>query len=104
MSDLPTIVEIVDAVTGWQTGVMELLRIAERVMTVARLFNIREGFTDEDDKLPERFFQPKTSGVLSDRALDPDAMERAKRYFYVLMGWDTKGVPLPERLEDLCIE
>jgi len=83
---------------------MELLRIAERVMTVARLFNVREGFTDEDDRLPQRFFQPKTSGVLSDRALDPDKMERAKRYFYVLLGWDTKGVPLPERVEELYIE
>jgi aldehyde:ferredoxin oxidoreductase len=104
MVDLPTMVEIVDAVTGWQTGVMELLRIAERVMTVARLFNIREGFTDKDDRLPERFFQPKTSGALSDRALDKDAMECAKRYFYVLMHWDAKGVPLPERVEELYTE
>jgi aldehyde:ferredoxin oxidoreductase len=102
--DLPTMVEIVNAVTGWQTGVLELLRIAERVMTVARLFNIREGFTDEDDRLPARFFQPKTSGVLSNRALNVDEMERAKRYFYVLMGWDTKGVPLPERVEEMYIE
>jgi aldehyde:ferredoxin oxidoreductase len=104
MVELPTMVEIMDAVTGWQTGVMELVRIAERIMTVARLFNIREGFTDEDDRLPERFFQPKTSGVLSDRALNADKMERAKRYFYFLMGWDPKGVPLPERVEELYIE
>jgi aldehyde:ferredoxin oxidoreductase len=102
--DLPTMVEIVEAVTGWQTGVMELLRIAERVMTVARLFNVREGFTDEDDRLPKRFFQPKTSGALSDRALNADEMERAKRYFYVLMHWDANGVPLPERVEELYIE
>jgi aldehyde:ferredoxin oxidoreductase len=104
MVDLPAMVEIMNAVTGWQTSVMELLRIAERVMTVARLFNIREGFTDEDDRLPERFFHPKTSGTLSDRALNADKMEQAKRYFYVLMRWDTKGVPLPERVEELYIE
>jgi aldehyde:ferredoxin oxidoreductase len=104
MVNLPIMAEIVAAVTGWQTSVMELLRIAERVMTVARLFNVREGFTDEDDRLPERFFQPKTSGALSDRALNADKMERAKRYFYVLMVWDTKGVPLPERVEELYIE
>jgi aldehyde:ferredoxin oxidoreductase len=102
--DLSTMAEIVNAVTGWHTGEVELLRIAERVLTVARLFNVREGFTDEDDRLPERFFQPKTSGALSDRALDVDAMDRAKRYFYVLMAWDEKGVPLPERVEELYIE
>jgi aldehyde:ferredoxin oxidoreductase len=83
MVDLSVIVEILDAVTGWGTGVMEILRIEERVMTVARL---------------------KTSGVLSERCLDRDEMERAKRYYYTLMGWDKKGVPLPERVEELYIE
>jgi len=104
MVDLPMMVELLAAVTGGRTGVMELLRIAERTMTVARLFNIREGFTDEDDRLPKRFFQPKTSGALSDKALDPDQMERAKRYYYSLVGWDSRGVPLPERIAELYIE
>ncbi|MCX7912055.1 MAG: aldehyde ferredoxin oxidoreductase family protein [Dehalococcoidales bacterium] len=102
--DLALLAEILNCVTGWQTGTMELVRIAERVMTVARLFNIREGFTDEDDRLPPRYFQPKTSGALADRALDPEKMEKAKRYFYTLMGWDSHGVPLPERIEELYIE
>lgn len=104
MADLPTMVEIVDAVTGRHTGEMELLRIAERIMTVARLYNIQEGLTEKDDRLPERFFEPKTSGVLSDRALNRDEMESAKRYFYVLMGWDENGIPLKERVEELYIE
>jgi aldehyde:ferredoxin oxidoreductase len=96
--------DIMNAVTGGNTGVVDLLRIGERVMTVARLFNIREGFTDEDDRLPKRFFEPKTSGTLSKQALNPEKMESAKRYFYSLMGWDAKGVPLPERVEELYIE
>jgi aldehyde:ferredoxin oxidoreductase len=102
--DLPVMVDILEAVTGTRTGVMDLLRTGERLMTVARLFNIREGFTDEDDRLPNRFFQPKTSGILAKRALDPEQMEQAKRYYYTLMGWDAKGVPLPERVEELYIE
>ena len=76
---------------------MELLRIMERVMTATRLYNIREGFTDEDDKLPQRYFEPKTSGSLSEQSLDREKMEKAKRYYYRLMGWDDKGVPLPEK-------
>jgi len=36
-----------------------------------RLFNIREGFTAADDKLPARFFQPKTDGYLAQAK--PDA-------------------------------
>ena len=104
MVDLPIMADIMNAVTGGNTGVVDLLRIGERVMTVARLFNIREGFTDEDDRLPKRFFEPKTSGTLSKQALNPEKMESAKRYFYSLMGWDAKGVPLPERVEELYIE
>lgn len=98
-----TLTQIVDAVTGWGTGIVELMRIQERILTAARLFNVREGFTDEDDKLPPRFFEPKTSGALSNRRLDREEMERAKRYFYRLMGWDDKGMPLPERVEELGI-
>lgn len=71
---------------------------------MARLFNIREGFTAADDKLPERFFQPKTDGVLSNTHLDPVEFERAKSYYYTLMGWDAHtGIPLPEKLEELDI-
>ena len=92
------------AATGWDTGVMEQIRVAERILTLARLFNIREGFTAADDKLPQRFFQPKTDGVLANKPLDPVKMEKAKSYYYTLMGWDARtGVPLPEKLEELGI-
>ncbi len=96
--------EITAAVTGWDTGVVEQMKAAERILTVARLFNIREGLTAADDKLPKRFFQPKTDGVLANKALDPAKMEKAKSYYYTLMGWDPHtGVPMPEKLEELGI-
>jgi aldehyde:ferredoxin oxidoreductase len=104
MVDLPAMVELVESVTGRPTGIMGLLRIGERAMTAARLFNLREGFSDEDDRLPPRFFEPKTSGVLSEKGLNPAAMERARRYYYRLMGWDERGVPLPERVEELYLD
>lgn len=96
--------ELTAGVTGWNTTVMEQLRAAERTMTMCRLFNIRQGLTAEDDKLPGRFFEPTTDGALSETALDPEKMETAKRYYYALMGWDEKGVPTPEKLEELGIQ
>jgi len=96
--------DVLTAVTGWDTSIAELLRVAERVLTVARLFNIREGFSAADDVLPERFFQPKTDGVLADKQLDKAKFEKAKSFYYTLMGWDAKGVPLPEKVEELYIE
>jgi aldehyde:ferredoxin oxidoreductase len=92
------------AVTGWDTGVVEQMRVAEKVLTMARLFNVRQGLTADDDTLPARFFGPKTDGPLSATSLDPTNMEKAKKYYYTLMGWDpVTGIPLPEKLEELDI-
>lgn len=99
------VVDILAAVTGWNTGIIELMRVAERTLTMARLFNIREGFTADDDKLPNRFFQPKTSGALSTKYYDAEELEKAKSYYYTLMGWEAKtGIPTPEKLQELGIE
>lgn len=97
-------VDLLKAVTGWDTGITELLRIGERILTMMRLFNLREGLTSADDILPERFFQPKTDGVLSNLFIDRKKYEKAKKFYYALMGWDVNGVPLPEKVEELCIE
>jgi len=98
------VVRLVEAVTGWETTVMEQIRVAERVLTLCRLFNLRAGFTAEEDRLPERFYEPTPGGALEDKALDRQEMEAAKRYYYDLMGWDANGVPKAEKLEELGIE
>ncbi|MBA7512514.1 hypothetical protein ES705_04519 [subsurface metagenome] len=103
--DVNQTVDILSAVTGWKTSTTEMLRVAERTMTMARLFNIREGLSAADDKLPNRFFQPKRNGVLSTKFYDPEQLEKAKSYYYTLMGWDAKtGIPTPEKLQELGIE
>lgn len=99
-----TVLELFKAVTGWDTGMVELLLIGERIITLMRLFNIREGLTAADDVLPERYFQPKTNGILANINIDRTAHEKAKKYYYTLMGWDANGVPLPEKVEELYID
>ena len=102
--DARKVTDILAAVTGWETSTVEVFRASERIVTMARLFNIREGFTAADDKLPERFFRPKRNGALSTRFYDAEQLEKAKRYYYTLMGWDEEtGIPQPEKLEDLAI-
>jgi aldehyde:ferredoxin oxidoreductase len=98
------VASVTAAVTGWNTSMVEQLRVAEKILTMARLFNIREGFTAADDALPQRFFQPKTNGALADKPLNPAKFEQAKSYYYTLMGWDAHtGIPTPEKLEELGI-
>ncbi len=97
-------VELLKGVSGWDTGLPELMRIAERTVTLMGLFNIREGITGTADKLPRRFYLPTRGGLLADLKIDRNAYERAKKYYYLLMGWDDRGVPLPEKVEELGIE
>ena len=102
--NLTQLSELVNAATGWQIGGSDLLKVADRTLTNFRLFNMREGFTAADDTLPQRFYQPKTDGVLADKPLDPAKMEAAKRYYYTLMGWDENtGAPKEETLKELGI-
>ena len=99
-------VDLVNATTGWNTTLEELLMVADRAITMGRAFNAREGFTPADDKLPKRFFSPPGSGPLAERnvAIDPEKMDESVRTFYYLMGWDPEtGVPTDKTLDRLGI-
>jgi len=95
--------ELLNAVTGWNTSMHELVLDAERALTLARVFNIREGLTASDDRLPQRFFTPQTSGFLSKTAVDGDELSQAIRTYYGMMGWDEEGVPRLETLQYLNV-
>jgi aldehyde:ferredoxin oxidoreductase len=101
---IPQLVELTNAVTGWNMTVNKMFTVAERALTMYRLFNIREGLNDNDDKPPGRFYEGK-SGALEDKPCDLEAIEEARNYYYAFMDWDTKtGVPLKEKVEELQID
>ena len=96
-------VEIVRSVTGWNTTAFELMKVVERGNTLARIFNLREGFTEKDDWLPPRFFKPKTSGALNETSVNPEDLQKAKLLYYDMMGWTEQGVPKQSALDKLDI-
>ena len=96
--------ELLKAVTGWNTGWFEMLQISERILTTMRLFNVREGFTAKDDEFPARFYQHKSDGVLATKEIpDRATSEKTRKLYYYFMGWDANGVPTPEKLAELEI-
>ena len=101
--DDPKLTDIVNAVTGWGITPAELGEIGERSLTLARLFNIRQGFDAKDDRLPPQVTKPHVSGVLSKVRLDPDDLAEQIRAYYAARGWNDQGVPLPETLARLDI-
>lgn len=95
------LVEAVNLITGWETSLWELLRVAERAEVMTRIFNNREGFGPEDDKLFRRLHEPISDGPSQGRRIDPIHFEGAIKLYYEMMGWDEKGRPLEAKLFDL---
>jgi aldehyde:ferredoxin oxidoreductase len=99
------VVGAVRAATGWDVGVDDLLTWGERSINLARLFNVREGFTRADDRLPARLHGPLEGGPLTGTSIDRKAFEAAVTRLFEMKGWDpATGVPAPERLAALGLE
>lgn len=89
-----------NAATGENQNLKELLKSAERVINLERLFNAREGFNRKDDNLPERLTkEPAPDGLGKGQVADIEVMLDE---FYGAMGWDLKtGLPTEEKLKEL---
>ena len=92
--------QLVVAATGFEYPmVRDLEQVGERISTLARLFNVREGFARGADTLPDRNrIQPMSGGPAAGHVVE---LEPMLDEYYRLMGWDQNGVPTPERLAEL---
>jgi aldehyde:ferredoxin oxidoreductase len=98
------VLESVNAATDWDMTLDDLLETGERATNMARVFNVREGFTRKDDSLPERLFTPLKSGALEGEIFPRDEFESALTVLYGLKGWNPEtGIPTRERLEALSL-
>jgi aldehyde:ferredoxin oxidoreductase len=93
--------DILNAVTGWEATPQEMETTARRGLTLARLFNHREGFTRADDHLPKRFSDPLPKHA----GLTEEQQAKVVTEYYVEQGWNPDtGVPTVETIRALEIE
>ena len=84
-----TMVACVNAVTGWDVSLFELMRSAERATLIARSFNSREEFSIKNDQLPNRLFDPKPDGAHAGQQIFKEAdFNRAVDLYYDMIGCD----------------
>jgi len=100
------LLEIICSTTGWRTTWFELMKVGERSINMARIFNLREGFTSKDDTLPEVFFHNFKNGPLDGQgAINKKDFKKALKLRYELMGWDADtGIPTPAKLIELGLD
>jgi aldehyde:ferredoxin oxidoreductase len=97
--------QMVNAVTGWDVTVDELMEVGRRRLNLLRTFNAREGLGRKDDKLPKKFFkQLAGAGPTAGVALTHEEIDSAIDHYYKLAGFNADGAPTAEGLKALDIE
>ena len=94
--------DLLAKVTGWDYTADELRRAAERIHTLKRWFNEREGWRREDDGLPPRVLtEALATGVAQGTRLTREELEEMIRDYYDARRWDERGRIPAARLKEL---
>ena len=73
--------------TGWDVTGDELRRTARRIVVAKRLFNLREGWTRSEDRLPERFLsEPLELDSGREATLSPERLDSMIAAYYSVVG------------------
>jgi len=98
---LSVMLDTVNALTGWDWSMEDMLKTAERIFTLQRMVNVKYGIDRKDDKLPAAMFQPSEDGGRAGQA--PHDFDSALDRYYDLRGWDSSGIPTQQTTTSLGI-
>ena len=94
--------ELLNKLTGWSTSSAELRRVGERIQTLKKLYNVREGWRPEDDWLPERLLnETLPTGVAQGAGLTAAELRAMIQGYYRARQWDNNGYIPEEKLREL---
>jgi aldehyde:ferredoxin oxidoreductase len=103
-NDTETQVEAINAATGWNISLEEVMKIGRRIVNLLRIYNLKCGLTPGTEKPSPRYCSQSVDGPNKDKPVAPH-WEKMMDQYYKLMGWDRKtGMPLPKTLKELGIE
>ena len=97
---LDLIADALRAATGLDFTADDVVNIGERTYNLERLLNIRRG--KEEITLPNRCFsEPIEDGFGKTPPIDRKHFEKAKNRYFAARGWDDRGRPRKQKLEQL---
>lgn len=93
------ILDYLNAVTGAEYSMDELVKAGERVWNAERLFLVRAGFSRKDDTLPHRLtHEPLPDGPAKGKVVH---LEEMLDEYYQERGWSRTGIPEEAKLKEL---
>jgi len=95
------ILSAVNAATGWDLKMVDLLVLGKRILTLKRLINLRRGLIRLNDRLPDLLLKALPDGGTGGKVPDVEVLLAGA---YAEFGWDPEtGVPTEETLKKLGI-
>jgi len=92
---------LLTAVTGINYQPQDLHVIGERIWNMERLYNLREGFSNRDDILPDRLLtEPVKNGPSKGHVVH---LEPMLEDYYRFRGWSKDGIPTEKKLAELGV-
>lgn len=93
------ILEYLNAVTGAEYTLDELVKAGERILNAERMFLLKAGFSSRDDALPNRLtHEPLPEGPAKGRVVH---LEQMLEEYYQERGWSREGIPTEPKLKEL---
>lgn len=96
---LQEVADILNAVTGWNWSIDDIIEAGGRAVTLERLINVRDGFDRQSDTLAKKMLIPAKEGGRKGK-ISPD-FENSLTKYYQVRGWDEQGHPTAETLKQL---
>ncbi len=95
-----TYARMLSTATGFPASEAVFANLGEKIWNLTRLFNLREGITAADDRLPRRYVEEALSGgPHKGQRISEEDMAYMKADYYRVRGWDNEGRPTEETLE-----
>jgi len=104
--ELEDMAKLYSLVTGYDMAAEELKKAGERINTVARLINIREGLGRKDDTLPWKVMNMPIpdDGPVKGAFVSQEELDLLLDDYYASRGWTLEGVPTTEKLKELGMD
>jgi aldehyde:ferredoxin oxidoreductase len=98
-------VKMLNAVTGWDLTLEELMEVGRRRLNLFRVFNAREGLGRKDDQLPKKFLKPLVgTGPTTGFSVTQEEFNTALDAYYKMAGFTADGAPTKAGLKKLDLE
>jgi aldehyde:ferredoxin oxidoreductase len=99
---LGDMVRTLNAITGWDMTVEEVMTAGDRIFTTQRMLNNSWGVSAADDTLPKRFFVPSKDGGRAGKY--PADFQQELIKLYKERGWQKNGFPEKDKIKSLGID